>query len=388
MSRRRTTDLLSFALIVYGIAFQFLIGYRSFKYSYSLTAAFIIIILALSISLFGFKKNVNTNIKKKIFSVTLIFVLAYFVITYAIGFIFGFNKNAYSMEIPTIISNIISPIIVLISIELIRYIFIENNKFSKQSIGFIVFAITIFEICINVRFADFNNIRVMYIITTTIIIPIIVKNIVFSYLTYNVGYKPVLLYRVVLDLYIYIIPIIPAFNDYFTSVIGIVYPILLYVYTSRIIDEYYNGYEYDFSINKVRWTDIPYLIFLFGLVLLVSGKGPYTIMGVGSDSMGPYINKGDVVILKDYNYKNKLKKGDIIAFNDKEAKDGRVVIHRLVEIKKEKGKTYYITKGDANNSTDDTMTTSSNIVGVVKFRIKYLAYPTVYFNNMFTKGVS
>ena len=90
----------------------------------------------------------------------------------------------------------------------------------------------------------------------------------------------------------------------------------------------------------------------------------------------------------DYNYKNKLKKGDIIAFNDKEAKDGRVVIHRLVEIKKEKGKTYYITKGDANNSTDDTMTTSSNIVGVVKFRIKYLAYPTVYFNNMFTKGVS
>ena len=124
MSRRRTTDLFSVALIVYGIIFQLLVSFTSFKYLNSLTAAFIIIILALSISLLGFKRNVNTNLKKSILSVTIVFVLAYFAITYGIGFAIGYNKNAYSMELSSLIGNIISPIITIICIELIRSIYI------------------------------------------------------------------------------------------------------------------------------------------------------------------------------------------------------------------------------------------------------------------------
>ena len=388
MIRRRTTDLLSCALIVYGIVFQIIISNSSFKYVNSLTAAFIIIILALSISLFGFKKNVNTNLKKSIFNVTLIFILTYFVITYAIGFIFGFNKNAYSLELSGIISNIISPIIVLICIELIRYIYFENNKFSKQSIGFIVFSIIIFEICINVRLVDLLSVKVLFITSTTVILPIIAKNILLSYLTFNVGYRPSILYRLIMDLYIFIIPVIPAFNDYLTSVIGILFPMLLYVYCTRIIEEYYNGYEYNYNVNKFHPLDALYLIIIGLFIGLISGKSPYTIMGIGSNSMSPYINKGDAVIIKTPTKQKDIKSGDVIAFSHKDSKDNKVVIHRISEIKKRKGKTYYITKGDANNTTDEVDVLYSDIIGEVKFNIKYIAYPTVYLNELLTKGVS
>lgn len=384
MSRRRTTDLFSVALIVYGIIFQLLVSFTSFKYLNSLTAAFIIIILALSISLLGFKRNVNTNLKKSILSVTIVFVLAYFAITYGIGFAIGYNKNAYSMELSSLIGNIISPIITIICIELIRYIYIENNKFSKQSIGFIIFSIIIFEICINTRLKDFDNIEFLFVSATTIILPIISKNLVLSYLTYNVGYRPALLYRLIMDISVFVLPVVPAFGDYLNSVVGILSPALLYIYVSRIIEEYYNGFEYNFSINKFHWTDIPYMAFLLMLIALISGKFQYTIMGVGSDSMHPYIDRGDAVLLNSSVNKNKLKTGDVIAFEN----DNKVVIHRLFEIKEEKDKTYYITKGDANNTTDDIEVTYSDIVGVVKFRIKYLAYPTVYLNDLFSKGVS
>ena len=126
------------------------------------------------------------------------------------------------------------------------------------------------------------------------------------------------------------------------------------------------------------------MAFLLMLIALISGKFQYTIMGVGSDSMHPYIDRGDAVLLNSSVNKNKLKTGDVIAFEN----DNKVVIHRLFEIKEEKDKTYYITKGDANNTTDDIEVTYSDIVGVVKFRIKYLAYPTVYLNDLFSKGVS
>lgn len=384
MSRRRTTDLFSVALIVYGIIFQLLVSFTSFKFLNSLTAAFIIIILALSISLLGFKRNVNTNLKKSILSVTIVFVLAYFAITYGIGFAIGYNKNAYSMELSSLIGNIISPIITIICIELIRYIYIENNKFSKQSVGFIIFSIIIFEICINTRIKDFDNIEFLFVSATTIILPIISKNLVLSYLTYNVGYRPALLYRLIMDISVFVLPVVPAFGDYLNSVVGILSPALLYIYVSRIIEEYYNGFEYNFSINKFHWTDIPYMAFLLMLIALISGKFQYTIMGVGSDSMHPYIDRGDAVLLNSSVNKNKLKTGDVIAFEN----DNKVVIHRLFEIKEEKDKTYYITKGDANNTTDDIKITNSDIIGVVKFRIKYLAYPTVYLNDLFSKGVS
>ena len=84
----------------------------------------------------------------------------------------------------------------------------------------------------------------------------------------------------------------------------------------------------------------------------------YTYFEIASNSMYPKLKKGDVVIIKlDC---DTYKVGDIITFKD----ENMYTTHRL----KLKDNNQYITKGDANN-TEDNPISSSSIVGKVIFKI-------------------
>lgn len=91
--------------------------------------------------------------------------------------------------------------------------------------------------------------------------------------------------------------------------------------------------------------------------------------------MTPNINKGDMVIIKKLTdeEKNNLKVGDVIAFN----MDDRVVVHRIIKKYSTSSGVFYNTKGDNNNSADGYLLEIDNIVGLEKFRIRYVGYPTI-----------
>ena len=124
--------------------------------------------------------------------------------------------------------------------------------------------------------------------------------------------------------------------------------------------------------------DIPLLSFLIILIALVSGFFPYYMIGVGSDSMTPRISKGDAVILKKVSKSNVLKKNDIIGYK----KNGIVVVHRIIDVKRTKNNIVYITKGDANNSRDSKEVNRDQVVGLVEFKIPFIAYPTVWLREL------
>ena len=71
----------------------------------------------------------------------------------------------------------------------------------------------------------------------------------------------------------------------------------------------------------------------------------YTFFEVATGSMYPTISVGDVVIVK---LTNEIKENDIIVY--KEEKD--IITHRLIR----KETNHLITKGDANNSVDKSIT--------------------------------
>ena len=98
------------------------------------------------------------------------------------------------------------------------------------------------------------------------------------------------------------------------------------------------------------------------------------MMGVGSQSMSPAVNKGDAVILKKVKKSETLEKGKIIAYS----KGKKIVIHRIIEVTKAKGKVVYVTKGDANNAKDSQVVEKKQVKGVVQLRIPFIAYPTVW----------
>lgn len=83
-----------------------------------------------------------------------------------------------------------------------------------------------------------------------------------------------------------------------------------------------------------------------------------------SGSMEPEFYAGDIIVVKEMK-NEKLKKGDIIAFQDNET----IVTHRIIDIIKNENEEKYVTKGDNNNTEDSKYVFQEEIEGIYKFKI-------------------
>ena len=368
-------------LTVYIVLYKLFIFENYMKYSEFISASFLGVVLALSIIFLGYRKDKTTILGKNIFKVVIFYILLAFFIMYGMGIIVGFLKNAYSRSFISIFENTFSPILTILLVEFIRYIFISANKDKKAIITIFTVLLILFEIFTTVRAFDISDLAVTFNVTATVILPCIFKNILLSYLAYHVGYRIPIVYRLVMDIYLFVVPIVPSLGDYVNSMILISLPILIYISVCGIVDDAQNRAEPVF--NKKRFTvwDIPVAIVLVTLVALISGFFPHYMIGIGSNSMKPVISKGDAVVLEKVNEKTKLKKGDIIAYNNGKL----IIVHRIHKITGNEQRKTYIMKGDANNGTDPRPVSRNQIQGVVKLRIPYIAWPTVWLTELFNR---
>lgn len=367
-------------LFLYTLFNRFFLLKNYLKYAEFISAAFMILITSLSIYLYGFKKSRNTKLEKEVVSISRIVIIIYFVIIYGIGVFAGFLKNAYSLKFFGILNNIFSPIIIAICIELLRYIFLEANKNHNKSIVLITIAIILLDLSINMRVLDFSSKSEIFKIITSMGLPIIIKNILFTYVSNHIGYKIPIIYRLFVDMYIFIVPILPNISEYIISVLGICIPFTLYLLSNRLIELNEKGIEYNYRKKAFSLTDVPFILLIIILAYLISGYFKYSIIGIGSESMTGKINKGDAVIVMKVKSEKDFKKGDIITYEY----NGKTIVHRLVEIKEENGKKKYITKGDANITEDNVDLYIDDIKGVVKLRFPYIAYPSILLSELFS----
>lgn len=98
---------------------------------------------------------------------------------------------------------------------------------------------------------------------------------------------------------------------------------------------------------------------LFGAYVIISG------------SMEPKIHVYDVVVSKRVD-PTTLNRGDVITFYSNDQRFyGETVTHRIIEVV-DRSKGIYRTQGDANNISDDALTSGENIVGKVVMKIPQL----------------
>ena len=88
----------------------------------------------------------------------------------------------------------------------------------------------------------------------------------------------------------------------------------------------------------------------------IFGFKPFIVL---SGSMKPQFDVGDLIIIKKTD-SDLLKKGDVIAFRDKE---NYVTTHRIIEIVNQNNKTCFETKGDNNNTKDESVVCKDTIEG-------------------------
>ena len=376
--RSLKNGIISIAFIAYIILYRLLIFKSYMKFAEVISASFLIILLVVAIKLLGFRKDKPTMLSKNVLKVTIFYLVLAFSIMYGLGLVVGFLHNAYSRNMFSLFDNMFLPIIIIAIVEMIRYVVIWANKDKKGYIVLFTVILILFELALGVRTINPEDFAATFSIAATIIVPVIVKNGILSYLCYHVGYKVPLVYRLVMDTYIFIVPIIPDIGDYMNSMILLSLPFLVYITAFPMIDERTTKEEPIFKIDNFSFLNIPIMILLVALIALISGFFPHYMIGIGSDSMNPKINKGDAVIIKKLNKKTEIKQKDIIAYTQ----GNRIVVHRVVNVNKNKDRITYTTKGDANKSKDPQDVKRKEIKGIVKFKIPFIAYPTVWLSEL------
>ena len=309
-------------------------------------------------------------------------------IMYLIGYITGFNVN-YKYIFKNYLEKkvFIETIIIILLSEFLRreiLLFKTKNKYQKLIKNLLLIILLVLIDCsISDVSKDFKTFSQFYDYFGLIIVASISKNIFLNYLVDKYGINTSLVYRLLMDIKIFFLPVTPKFNVFIESAIYLIYPYILYTIIYNMLEDK----ELENARKKKHNVilDIPFYIFGIIIVMLVSREFTYSMIAIGSGSMTGEFSKGDAVIYKRYDKKDstitskKLVKGDIIVFNMKD----RVVVHRINDIYKLYGEDVYITKGDANESIDNWVVTQKDIIGVVKKKIKFIAWPSVWLSENF-----
>ena len=334
------------------------------------------LVFGLYVLFFGLEKNRKRYWKLLSIDV-IIYLLTFFVFYYLLGIIVGFTKTNIHL-VKTFVYDVLPLFTLIIIKELLRYNMLMKSEGSWLNIIVTIIFFILIDISEIVAFASLSSNYSIFVFVAVGILPIISRNILCSYLSYNVGYKPSILYLIITQLYMYFVPIIPNPNEYLYSIIWMIFPIIclyfLYCFFKKEKDEEELQRK---NKNKLISLVLPLILVMF-LVYITSGYFHYHAIAVGSGSMTPNILKGDVVVIEKIKDYDKVNIGQVIAFK----KDKIIVVHRLINKVYVDGEYYFYTKGDANDFVDNFQITEDMFIGIVDIKIPYVGYPTVWLNNL------
>lgn len=346
-----------------------------------------IILFIYTIVVCGIFKNrkINSIYSKQIFIWMIIFALVYVSLFYLMGLYYGFRHAKILFSIETLFKYIIPIMVIIISSEVIRKIFLmQNGKVRIGKLQVNLSAILCYIMMVLIDFIVYNDIYTLnklddfLIALGFVLFASLSCNLLYNYILIRYGEKSIIIYRLITILYVYIIPIVPDVYIFFQSFLRMLYPYLIYI----LLEKNYSKFDFIVSYNDRRKQIVGNTILIVVLtlfIMLISCQFRYGILVVGSESMNGTINKGDAVIFEKYNNQN-VKEGQVIIFDY----NGIRTIHRVDEIKKVNDKNRYYTKGDANKERDFGYIMNDKIYGLVKLRVKYIGYPTLWVRKLFS----
>ena len=371
-----------FRLLIVCLLFMMVTSFNLFKSIFNEFSLIIFLGLFLGVLfyLIKFEKD-NMRYKKDVMLIVFIYGLGFYILTYFLGIFTSFYRSPYNLNIISILSHVIPVIIIIILAELIRYmILVKGSKYRSILILVTLMFITL-DITLIIHTFDLNIADSLLEFIVTILIPVISKNVLLTFLALKVGYKSPIIYRLLFEVPVFILPIFPNFGQYISSLIGLISPAILayivYLSFERLKQkEVLSSKKYYKLSTIIIAISIPLII----MAALISGWFKYSAVTIGSDSMSPAIRRGDVVIVERLTPREQadLQEGDILVFEY----DNKKIVHRIIRIKEADGERYFYTQGDNNNTEDGYPLTEGEIIGRTMFRIVFIGLPTVWLSEL------
>lgn len=301
-------------------------------------------------------------------------------VCYLVGTKTGYTANlSYIPKGYIALSNVIIIFLTLFIREVLRYVI--SNAHVKRKYQYYLLQVLLVFLCVAIdlyiapKRYIFSSFTLVYEFLALFLIPSMSKNIFLSYITKKCGYFATFFYILIMDLNIYLLPSRANLNMLLEAVLLLVFPYLLYLYLKSL--EIRRNVEIKPKKKNKIVSAITTIIFLI-MVALVSREFRYSMIGIGSGSMTGTINKGDAIIYDRYQ-ENEDIKGKVIVFR----KENRLIVHRVMRQYIVGGKAIYQTKGDYNKSMDNWVVETNDIVGVVEYRIPFIAWPSVLLSEIF-----
>lgn len=375
---RKSEIKLMFLEIISILFFVFNILIKNILNQYT-TILFLGLIFIVSISISTFEKEKVLD-RKSVTKTVIIYTLSFLVFIYSLGIFFGYVKTSYSLKIINIIKNIFPVIFLIVIEELFRYHISTKGEKKKIILVLSVLLFVLVDVSLVTHLYSFTNHSKIVELITMIIFPSIFKNSMLLFLSHRYGYRVCIIYQLIANIYLYIMPIFTDLSKYLQSVLMVLLPLFV-------------GLSVYFGFKKMKMKDFKNktvaLKLMTGIIIsitiimiaLYSNLFSYTVAVIATGSMNPTLKRGDMIII-DKGYRNKLDKlevGEILVFRVKDV----IYTHRIVKIVKKNGRYSILTKGDRKGQAIDSWTvTDDDIFGIVKLKIPKIGYPSVWLNRL------
>ena len=293
---------------------------------------------------------------------------------YAIGGLFtGFGKSPNSFTVLGILGNLAFIGSMLIGLELSRAWLM--NQFSRHPLLALTFVSLIFTV-LWTPLAQLTSLSVQvqsinYVDST--LLPLLAANLLACLLALWGGPLASMAYMGMLQAFWWFVPILPNLTWAIKGLIGTAVPVVALV----LVRSYYVSQTERRRAARAQegsmggW--VVTAIICVGLVWFAVGLFPIHPSLVGSGSMNPVLQVGDITIIAK-TPANNIKVGDIIEYRTVEKIN---VVHRVTQIQQVNGTLQFITKGDANNTADADPVIVDNVLGKVVFDVHKVGWVAI-----------
>lgn len=339
-------------------------------------AAVALMIAALAACVFIKKRSIHSFNKQQVLLILSVSAVLFIVIYYVSGLSVGYTKLYSELSWNTLFTIIIPIALIVLSSEITRSVLLAPTDKIAACVAFCIGVLS--EIFIAGGFIGISGGYALVDFFGMTVFPAITANILYTYVSKKYGMRPNAVYRLIMSLYMYIIPYVPALPRILTAFLRIVLPITLFIFIRALFEKKQRTKNY----KKQRWLYIPYalgILAVTAIIMLISCEFRFGAVVIASPSMTGEINKGDTIIYESYEHCEGAEVGEVIVF---EKTPGTKIVHRIVEEHLVDGEIRYVTKGDANEDPDAEYVTEDQIVGKVRLKLLYVGYPSLWLYEM------
>ena len=341
-----------------------------------LIAAAVFVLAAVATCAFVKKRSILSFNKRQVLLLLSVIAAVYLMLYYLTGLYFGYAAIHRALSFDSLWQFILPLSLIIVCSEIIRSVLLAQNS---RLISVLVYLIGVLsELLMAGGVQEIDSIYQLMDFLGMVLFPALTANLLYQYISKRYGFWPNIVYRLILTLYVYLIPFAPNAPAVLPAFALLLLPLIAYAFIDMLFEKKRRMARH----KKSKWRFVPIgavLILMVAFVMLISCRFRFGAIVIATESMTGEINRGDVVIYETAEH-HVIEENDVIVFS----KDANTrVIHRVIEVEVLNGQRRYITKGDANDAPDLGYVTEDQIIGEVRLKALYIGYPSLWLREIF-----